>query len=1103
MARQAEGIAELRYARDGVVQRVCLTNESLDLHDILVNGDRLYVVATQLNAVLELDAATYAERRRWTLPGEHDAAHLNSVCLHDGRLLATRFGQFEVHREYKDRTRGAGQVFDVETGEVLVSGLSQPHSLRSHDGHLWVCDSQARTLRIYRGYEQVREARLEAYVRGLAFRDDEVFVGLSRGRNDASAQVESAGIAVLGIVDLERRCTIRLPVDEVYDLQFVKATTRQLDAIASQETEEAYNSLRHARNQAALDAHRQHQLVISHATELHAANLRCAELQRQIVADEDALRRCERDALHVRQASTEGTLWAEMLERELTAVRAESTALREAMASIAAAALEQERGVHEREEFIAMQARLIEQIRSSRSWRLTRFLRQARRSDPEPLNRLLPPGGSGEGARETQAVIGEATTAVAAAAVRSEALRAHRHELPITGLRFDRPLDPQVSIIVTAFGNFAETLACLRAIRDAGDLASFEVLLVDDCSNEAEMQRFSGVPGLDYRRNESNLGFLRSANAAAMRATGEYLHFLNNDTLVQPGWLDAMLQTYQLFHQCGLVGSRLIGSDGRLQEAGGIVWSDGNGCNYGRGEDPDQPSHQVVREVDYVSGASLLIHAGLWRQLEGFDERYVPAYYEDTDLAFRVREAGLRVYMQAASRVVHAEGLSHGTDPLSGGKVAQARNRVTFNARWGHLLAREQLLPGEHAFLARDRAQLARTVLVVDRYPPEPDQDAGSRAMWQLMRVLSLHDWRIKFWSHERSALGVYADSLRAHGIEVLDEETSGPFECWMERHGCYVDGVVLSRPLVAHACITAVRRHTSAPVIFYGHDVHHLRLRRQYGCTGIEEQRIQADWLEAIEKELWAASDLVLYPSAEETAAVGSALRAQGSLVEAKTIPLFAYDAVSIDQRPVADQLRGRSELLFVGGFGHAPNADGMLWFMHEVWPRLVQRQPGLTLCIIGATPPEELLALASSRVEVLGQVSEEALVARYARARVALAPLRFGAGTKGKVIEALRHGVPCVSTPIGAQGIDGDSGLIVVDTSEEMADAVVRLAEDQIVWSAAATAGQRFVRERYSRATVWDTLRAVLPESGYLDVQSRREAMRDREECVMPGSV
>ena len=166
----------------------------------------------------------------------------------------------------------------------------------------------------------------------------------------------------------------------------------------------------------------------------------------------------------------------------------------------------------------------------------------------------------------------------------------------------------------------------------------------------------AAVPGIRLIVNPSNLGYLRSCNTAARVAKGEFLLLLNNDTQVLPDWLDPLLLPFRSRSDVGAVGSKLLYPDGRLQEAGCIVWDDGSGWNFGRLDSPDRPAYNYLREVDYCSAASLLVPRALFNEMGGFDERYAPAYCEDSDLAFRLRERGYKVLYQPRSRIVHHEG---------------------------------------------------------------------------------------------------------------------------------------------------------------------------------------------------------------------------------------------------------------------------------------------------------------------------------------------------------------------------------------------------------------------------------------------------------------
>ena len=1080
-ARQSDHGNQLRRLAGGTFEQTQLAGHSLDLHDVLWHDGHVYAVYTELNAIVRLDPEL-REVERWTLPGERDASHLNSICFHEGKLLATRFCASERRRGYKDATRGAGEVIDVATGETLLRGLSQPHSLASHAGMLWLCDSETRTLRGYREYSQVAEHAFDGYTRGLAFDGDRILLGLSRSRNDPTGELKNARLLVLDAQSLVVRSQVDLPADEIYDICRFEGdpqTLRQA-VLAEANTEVASIDRRRAAIESELIERDQRLGALNQRLEQASAAHAASETHlTEVLHRATALRTQLADAnARVQEAQT----WSGWLETEVERLRAIVSDHERVVSEQAASLRVHERVIGEQASALEAMHGYIDLILGSRSWRYSRILRRREPERPSRLHRELSPD-SLEFAQPSDRGFVPADPEAGP----------RRSDLPIFGIDLPTHDQPVVSIVVTAYGKFEQTLACLRAIQHAGTAAMFEVILIEDGSGDPDMARFRTVPGLRYHENAGNLGFLRSANQAHALARGEYIHFLNNDTLVQPGWLDALLSTFVRFHDCGIAGSKLLYPDGRQQEAGGIVWSDATGCNIGRDDDPGRPEYGYVHEVDYVSGASLLLRADVFRHLGGFDERYAPAYYEDTDLAFRVREFGRKAYFQPASVVLHQEGLSHGTDPGSGIKAFQATNRSIFLDRWGEALAREQLPPGLHPFLARDRAQLARAVLVVDRYPPRTDRDAGSRAIWQLLRVLQLHGLSVKFWAHDPDFDPVYADNLRTHGVELLQGDGgTGMFESWIAGHGRYLDYVVLSRPTVASEYIDSVRSHSTAKVVYYGHDIHSLRF--------VSQRRVDPDPLLAgfahharlVEERLWRESDLVLYPAEGETHHVRTWLEEQGvQTTQAETVPLFAYEPMEFE---VGAGLAHRRNVLFVGGFAHAPNEDAALWFARHVWPIVHRECPEHRLCLVGSEPSDAVAALGRTDVLVTGHVPEHELVAYYHSARVAVAPLRFGAGVKGKVLEAMRYGVPCVTTSIGAQGLDDADFLRVADDVDATARLVIALLRDDEAWMQAAHAGLTFIEERYSVATVWRTLSKIVDPAPYPDVAARLHAIDER---------
>ena len=631
---------------------------------------------------------------------------------------------------------------------------------------------------------------------------------------------------------------------------------------------------------------------------------------------------------------------------------------------------------------------------------------------------------------------------------------------------------PEVSIVIPVYNQTAYTLSCLLSISRNTKGHAYEIIVVDDCSPEPNISLLAQVPRLRVHRNATNLGFVRNCNLGANIARGRHLVLLNNDVMVQAGWLDALLSTREKRPDAGLVGAKLLYPDGSLQEAGGIVWRDGSGANYGRNQDPSLPEYNYLKEADYCSGACLLVDRGFFLQLGGFDTLYAPAYYEDTDLAFRVRRHGKKVYYQPRCEIIHFEGKSNGTDTHGTGvKRYQAVNREKFIGRWREELNAAHAPANSGLFKVRDRSLSRPTVLIIDHYVPRPDQDAGSRSVDHLVDFFVAADFNVKFLPHDLAFDEHYTNALCARGVEVLDQR-AGPafsFRHWLRENGRHIDYVILSRAHIAVHYLKDLSTHSRARLMLFGHDLLSRTLARTYETTGDLDTRKQSlrwqEWEGAVFKKVHAA----YYPSTVEI----ESLRETHPQLRARMLPLLTYPAPSTPA-PAASDFIQRTGILFVGGFGHPPNLEAIRWFLAEVWPLVSASSPGIQLDIAGSRSPTELLSLKDKRVRVHGFVSDTRLTELYRSARIVIVPLRNGGGVKGKVLEALWHGVPVLTTPVGAEGITDMSSALQVAEPGEFAAKLALLYERPDRLAELASAGHRLLEKHFSK----EAFRAVLAQ-------------------------
>ena len=620
-------------------------------------------------------------------------------------------------------------------------------------------------------------------------------------------------------------------------------------------------------------------------------------------------------------------------------------------------------------------------------------------------------------------------------------------------LSFPIAQDPNISIIIPVFNNWSFTYNCLRSL-SLHNRGSCEIIIVDNNSTDETPKLLAAVEGIQVLTNETNEVFVNACNQAAAVAKGNFLIFLNNDTEVSEGWLDAMLAPFA-DDSTGIVGAKLVYPDGSLQEAGGIIWSDGNGCNYGHGDNPDLPQYSYRKSVDYCSGACLMIRHTLWREIGGFDQRFAPAYYEDTDLCFTVRSLNYKVIYQPAARIVHYGGASAGKDLSSGYKRYQDINRLTFIEKWQEVLERDHVLSSAGLYGARERAG-DKHIFVIDHNLPMFDRDSGSLRMLRMLQILQDMGYKVSFWPDQLAYDPRYTRILQDLGIETYYGDLQ--FDDFIKAHGNALDVVLMSRPATTKKYLHLVKKYSTAKTIFDTVDLHYVREQRR---LTLEVQR----WRN-LEFFLAEEADITLVVSPTEK----DILKDQG----------FAHKIAVVSNihslEPCLKGFEERQGLMFIGSFAHLPNEEGIIWFIDYILPRIKKKIPGIHLTIVGSEPTVRLLGLANESVTVTGYVED---VSEYFNSnRVFVSPLLHGAGVKGKIGQSFSYGLPVVTTSIGAEGMQLTDKLnvLISDSETAFADNVIALYKEKYLWQKLSTNCRQVITEQFSTETIRAALEQIL---------------------------
>lgn len=617
-------------------------------------------------------------------------------------------------------------------------------------------------------------------------------------------------------------------------------------------------------------------------------------------------------------------------------------------------------------------------------------------------------------------------------------------------LLFEQVENPLVSIILVTHNQAHLTYNCLRSILDQQSVG-LEVIIIDNGSSDSTHALLSRVHGIRTVKNPINMHFIEGANQGASAARGEFLLFLNNDLQLLPGAIAGALNAFRNEIRVGAVGGKLIRPDGKLQEAGSILYADGSSSGRFVGSDPFTHQIRQREEVDYCSGAFLMTPRALFSDMRMFDASYKPAYYEDVDYCVRLREYGYKTFFEPSAAALH---LQHGSsDSKRSAQQLMAKNKLLFAKRHASYLATKGRSSADSI-----TSMIPKRILFIDDCVPTFENGQGQPRTLRILEVFQEKHIPVTFAALNEKQ-GSEAERKQVPGISeirVFDQE---------ELHQFIRDAVTrfthifVSRPtnmeILAEIREKEPHLFRSVKIIYDAEAVFALRdIRRKELQTGLTFSEEEVRHIISLETRLAASADCIVAVSDNEFMRFS----------EGGFHHIFKLSHAVSPEAPTVgfDQRKG---IISLGPLlsAESPNVDAVQYFVNDILPFISHSiiQDGVRFggSLSTLTLPTHPF------VSYPGLIHD--LKSFYSSSRVFVAPTRFAAGIPLKVIEAVAAGIPCVVSELIADQLNWKDGVecLVGHSAEEFAKKINMLYTDQNVWEHIQGTGLARVQRDFSK--------------------------------------
>jgi O-antigen biosynthesis protein len=634
-------------------------------------------------------------------------------------------------------------------------------------------------------------------------------------------------------------------------------------------------------------------------------------------------------------------------------------------------------------------------------------------------------------------------------------------------ITFSAPEKPSISILLILHNKAEFTLDCLRSISLATH-NNYEIIIIDNASTDYTKVLLSKIKGVKIFSNDQNLHFVKSVNQASQHSAGKNLLLLNNDACISP---DSLMYAEETLAKNGVgaVGGRIVRLDGTLQEAGCVLLSNGGCYGYGVGEDPNDPRYLFERRTEFCSGTFLLTKRELFESLNGLDEDFAPAYYEEVDYCLRLRIAGYETRYDPRCLITH---VVHGSSSKEEAIALLKENVITLREKHQELLSALPSSEESSQLFGRSALDKRKRILVIDDVIPFSWKGSGVPRSNRLLKAFHLLEADVTFYSCIPQSAPLNLDDTLSEipiTVECVTNPGKSGLSAFLKERKHFYDTIVVSRPHnveFLNSILPELDDDTIESKIIY--DAEALYSEREFRKVEIEKGIILTDE----EKNYVRQKEIDLAKHARKITVV-SKHDADKFIQHGHTnVELVSY---GLPLCGVSDDFTSRKDIIFVGPVRKedAPNYDAIRWFIQDVFPILKKEYLFSDTVRIYGEVNEKLVAhLQNSKIVFHGP--QKKLDEIYLHARLAIAPMRIAAGIPIKVIEAASFGVPVVATDLVAELLGWEKQLEIAATSsaESFAYACHLTYNDMDIWKSLNKNAAKRIRDEYSEKEFLDSV-------------------------------